>query len=152
MVSASIEILVKKVKTQDVQEWTRLRHKLWPGTKQSHASEVRALVGKPGFVAFIAWQGHQPIGFSEAMVRPFANGCRERPVAFLEGLWVDSNFRQKGVGRKLVNAVEDWAIKKGFRELGSDAYLHASASHRAHLAYGFKEMERVVYFRKSLSK
>lgn len=147
-----MEILIEKVKSQDLEDWIILRCKLWPGPRQRHFSEVKEFLGKRGFVAYMAWDGRQAIGFSEAMVRAFANGCRESPVAFLEGLWVDPKFRRKGVGRKLVNAVETWARKKGFRELGSDAYLHATGSHKAHVAYGFKEMERVVYFRKSLSR
>jgi aminoglycoside 6'-N-acetyltransferase I len=71
-------------------------------------------------------------------------------VPFLEGLWVDPKFRHRGVGRQLVRAVEAWARRKGFRELGSDAYLSNALSHRAHRAYGFRETERVIYFRKIL--
>ena len=115
-----------------------------------HLKDMQDLFGRRGFICLIAWAGKQPIGFSEAMIRPFANGCNDRPVAFLEGLWVEPKYRRQNVGRRLVQAVEAWAIRKGFRELGSDAYLTARESHKAHRAYGFRETERVVYFRKRL--
>jgi aminoglycoside 6'-N-acetyltransferase I len=83
-------------------------------------------------------------------VRAFANGCDSSPVPFLEGLWVDSAFRRQKIGQALVRAIEEWAVRRGFRELGSDAYLSARISHLAHRAYGFTETERVVYFKKKL--
>ena len=144
-------MLVKRAARQDHGVWVVLRRKLWPGPKQMHAAEVREFSSKRNFICFIAWDGNKkPVGFTEASIRPFANGCKERPVPFLEGLWVDPRFRGRKIGRQLVAAVVSWAIERGFREIGSDALICNKVSHNAHLAYGFEETERVVYFRKSL--
>ncbi|MDZ4677757.1 MAG: GNAT family N-acetyltransferase [Oligoflexia bacterium] len=144
--------IIHKVIKLDIPQWLFLRRKLWPGPRKMHLQDMEKLFGKRGFVCFLAWHGDQAVGFAEAMIRPFANGCHDRPVPFLEGLWVESKFRRKNVGRQLVAAVEEWAKKKGFCELGSDAYIAAHVSHQAHRAYGFNETERVVYFRKSLRR
>ncbi len=94
--------------------------------------------------------GHS-LGFAEVYVRDFANGCESQPVPFLEGIWVDRSQRRHGLGRQLIETIEAWARSKGFKELGSDAELHTTLSHRAHAGWGFEETERDVYFRKTLT-
>jgi aminoglycoside 6'-N-acetyltransferase I len=146
-----MNVLVKRAARQDHDLWVVLRRRLWPGPKKMHAAEVREFSSRRNFICFIAWdRDKKPVGFAEASIRPFANGCMERPVPFLEGLWVDPKFRGRKIGRQLIAAVESWAIKRGFREIGSDALVSNQVSHKAHVAYGFEETERVVYFRKSL--
>jgi len=98
----------------------------------------------------LAWEGRKPIGFSEAMIRPYAKWMRRATRSVFRGLWVDPSHRRKGLGRELVDAIEVWASRRGFLELGSDAHMTANISHKAHRAYGFRETERVVYFRKLL--
>ena len=89
-------------------------------------------------------------GFAEVATRPYVDGCRTSPVAFLEGWYVDPDCRGTGVGRALVDAVEAWARGRGLEELGSDALLSNEPSHRAHQRLGFIEVERAVRYRKSL--
>jgi aminoglycoside 6'-N-acetyltransferase I len=81
-------------------------------------------------------------------IRKAANGCDSRPVAFLEGIWVKPEYRRQGAASRLVQYAEAFLAGRGFRELGSDALIDNRASHAAHLAWGFSETERVIYFRK----
>jgi aminoglycoside 6'-N-acetyltransferase I len=146
-----MNVLIKRAGTQDHGVWVILRRQLWSGSKKMHAAEVRDFSSKRNFICFIAWdEDKKAVGFTEASIRPFANGCKERPVPFLEGLWVDPRFRGRNIGKQLVSAVESWAIRRSFREIGSDALISNKVSHKAHAAYGFEETERVVYFRKCL--
>jgi aminoglycoside 6'-N-acetyltransferase I len=87
------------------------------------------------------------VGFAEIAVRKYANGCDTRPVAFLEGVWVKPQFRRQGIGARLIAHAETLLA---FRELGSDTWIDDCPSQAAHLAWGFFETERVVYFRKIL--
>ena len=89
-------------------------------------------------------------GFAEVATRPYIDGCRTSPVAFLEGWYVDPDRRGAGVGRVLVDAVEAWARAPGLEELGSDARVSNEPSHRAHQRLGFIEVERAVRYRKPL--
>jgi aminoglycoside 6'-N-acetyltransferase I len=94
----------------------------------------------------------KPSGFAEATLRTdYVNGCETSPVAFLEGIYVESWARRQGVARELVAEVERWALGLGCREFASDALLENEASHRMHRGLGFVETERVVYFRKDLA-
>lgn len=56
--------------------------------------------------------------------------------------------RRRGVARELTAAVEEWAASLGCRELASDADLDNLGSQSMHLALGFEETERAVFFRK----
>ena len=89
-------------------------------------------------------------GFVEAGSRPYAEGCDTSPVGYVEAWWVDDDLRRQGYGRALLQAAEDWARSQGYSEMASDALLDNVASHRAHEASGYSEVERIVTFRKSL--
>jgi aminoglycoside 6'-N-acetyltransferase I len=127
---------------------------LWPETtSQEHRSEVEALMGQPQrAIAFLARTAEgSAIGFAEAMLRhDYVNGCATSPVAFLEGIYVHPDHRRLGAARLLCEAVQDWGAGLGCSELASDADLGNLGSQRMHMALGFEETERVVYFRKAL--
>ena len=72
-------------------------------------------------------------------------------VAFLEGVYIVPEARRKGIAASLIATISEWAQSIGCKELASDALLENEASHALHLALGFKETERVIFFRKSLS-
>jgi aminoglycoside 6'-N-acetyltransferase I len=135
--------------------WIDFRALLWPeSTRATHHDEVaRLLEARTPVVALLAFVADQPVGFAEARLRSDpVNGCETSPVAFLEGLWVASPYRRRGVARRLIAAVEDWARGIGCAELASDAVIDNVVSHAVHRATGFEETERVVYFRKRLAE
>jgi len=134
--------------------WSSLRAALWPeaaGTE--HALEIRQLLQRPDRMhAVLAVDaGGAVVGFAEAGLRiDPVNGTHGSPVGFLEGIYVLPGSRRQGIGRALVDAVERWTLSLGCFELASDALLDNRAGHAAHIAYGFEETERVVYFSKRL--
>jgi aminoglycoside 6'-N-acetyltransferase I len=139
--------------------WARMRAALWPDdTLEGHAralDEMLAAVNPKGYWAFgfIAETADGiPAGFAEVAIRNYANGCESQPVPFLEGIWVEPLFRRQGAGAQLMAHVETFLTARGFREIGSDAFIDNDASHAAHRAWGFAETERIVYFRKALGE
>jgi len=94
-----------------------------------------------------------PRGFAEASIRSdYVNGAASSPVAFLEGIFVEPQARQIGIARQLVEEISAWARDQGLSELASDADLANTISHAVHSALGFKETERVVFFRMDLDE
>jgi aminoglycoside 6'-N-acetyltransferase I len=91
-----------------------------------------------------------PIGFVELSIRPHAVGCTSDRVAFVEGWYVEDEYRRRGVGAALIRGAEEWGRSNKCTELGSDTQLWNQSSIDAHKALGFEEVERVVAFRKSL--
>jgi phosphinothricin acetyltransferase len=134
--------------------WLELRRALWPeGDEQAHRGEMAAFLAQPErYGQFMAYGADgAATGFAEASIRAdYVNGTESSPVAFLEGLYVAPGARGQGIARSLVAAVERWAGGRGCDELASDALVDNDASHAMHLALGFEETERVVYFRKRI--
>jgi aminoglycoside 6'-N-acetyltransferase I len=143
---------IRQGTTDDAAEWAPLRQSLWPDEDavQLAADIEQMLAG--GAVAFLAFDNEgAAIAFAEAALRhDYVNGTESSPVGFLEGWYVAPQWRGKGVGRALVAAVEGWVRDQGCQEFASDALLDNAASLAAHVACGFEETERVVYFRKRL--
>jgi aminoglycoside 6'-N-acetyltransferase I len=136
--------------------WLALRQALWPHCpREEHLAEMTSFIASPErYVQYVAYtRSGQAVGFAEASVRTdYVNGTTTSPVAFLEGLYVLPEARRNGIAKSLVSAVSDWALSVGCRELASDASLENLISQTVHRALGFEETERVVFFRKSLSR
>jgi len=47
-------------------------------------------------------------------------GTTESPIPYLEGCYVDPEFRGKGIGKSLIKAAENFALTMDFKELASD--------------------------------
>ncbi|MGB3718803.1 MAG: N-acetyltransferase [Proteobacteria bacterium] len=147
----SSSFLVRPAERRDLANWAQMRAELWPcSSRQEHLAELEEGSKSTSFRGWVALSDDRCIGFAEAYIRPFANGCDSRPVVFLEGIWVGPDFRRFGVGRALVESVAEWARAQGIYELGSDAELTNTLSQTCHLKWGFEETERVVYYRMKL--
>lgn len=143
---------VREMKDADRSAWIGMRAALWPDdSRDAHAEAIGEFVNSQDNWALIAeMQNGDAAGFAEIAIRKYANGCDTRPVPFLEGIWVNPKFRRCGIGASLIRHAEALLIARGFREIGSDTQIDNRPSQAAHLAWGFSETERVVYFRKIL--
>jgi aminoglycoside 6'-N-acetyltransferase I len=127
--------------------------------------EMPESVHAPSIDAFLAGEPHESLlpsavfvleradgrlaGFLELSVRNYAEHCAGS-TPYVESWYVDSDVRQQGLGRALMQAAEDWARGMGYPEMASDAVLENELSHLAHNAVGFTEVQRIVVFRKPL--
>lgn len=137
----------------DDKEWLRLRSALWPGlSPETHRNEMASWRAHPDAVVFVAVRPDNAglAGFAEVGTRSVADGCETSPVAYLEGWYVDTDMRRRGVGAALIQAAETWAREQSFREFASDAELDNIESQQAHVALGFLEVGRSVLYRKKL--
>ena len=146
-------VQVRPVQPEDRDQWARMRRALFPDFDPPEIDDYFKTGRFDGFEqceVFVAGDGENLVGFAEASARPYADGCKTTPVAYLEAWYVDPGARAKGVGAMLVAAVEDWGRKKGFKEIASDADIHNHLSQKAHAALGFVETDRIVCFAKKL--
>lgn len=146
----------RPVEPRDRDEWLRMRTTLY---RDSTAAEVDAWFENAdrggtvdvGVAVLVVDRGDGRLaGFVEIGLRSYAEGCTSSPVAFLEGWYVDPDVRRQGVGRRLVEAAESWARKRGLAEIASDTELENAASLAAHVALGYREVERQICFLKAL--
>ena len=144
------EIALRGLGPQDHPAWAGLRHALWPHHPVDELLADLAGMHGEAFENIGAFAGTELVGFAEAEIRPYGDGCDTAPVAWLEGIYVAPLWRRQGIGRRLVEAVADWGRSQGMSELGSDAYLDNLQSRLSHALWGFEETKRVVMFRRRL--
>jgi aminoglycoside 6'-N-acetyltransferase I len=146
--------IIRQMQAADRSAWIAMRLALWPPhSREEHAEWIEEILRSATAWGFMAESATGvPAGFAEIAVRAYANGCETRPVPFLEGIWVEPELRRQGIGKRLLAHAEAVLAARGFRELGSDSEIDNHASHAAHRSWGFSETERVVYFRKPLSR
>lgn len=150
------KLVIRLVDSADSAEWLRLRNALWPDEKADNAVQVER---------FLACYPRQPLemlhevfvcerpegglcGMLEVSIRTTAPGCATNHIGYLEGWYVDADWRGRGVGRALVEQAEAWARAQGSTEMASDTTPDYPTSPAAHAALGYVETER--YFRKEL--
>lgn len=147
-------ILIRLVETRDESEWMRMRAALWPDmTASRNRQETATYRSSWDCAVIVADRGDGRLGgFLEAGSRPHADGCESAPVGYIEGWYVDPDLRRRGVGRKLVEAAENWAMNQGYSEMGSDCHMENDVSFKSHLSLGYQEAERLIHFCKRLKR
>ena len=124
-----------------------MRVRLWPDEDPEELAGELADIRE---TVFVAEDDGSLIGFIEIGVRSYAEGGPVGPAAYVEGLWVEPEYRRRGVARAMLTAAQDWARDRALSYLGSDALLDNELSHVWHRAVGFDEVQRLVIFGKRL--
>lgn len=143
---------VRPVQESDLQEWFRLRQMLWDElSEEEHHDEMLDIYAHTDSqLVLVAEREGRLVGFLEASIRPFVEDCHTDHVGYLEGWFVEREFRRYGIGSGLVRGAERWARKKGCTEMASDAEVGNDLSLEAHLKLGYAETSRLVHLRKDL--
>jgi aminoglycoside 6'-N-acetyltransferase I len=130
-------------------QWVLMGVALWPYHKKSEIEkEFSELFQSNKHTTFLCVDEHdKAIGFINLSLRyEHVQGATKSPVAYVEGIYVNPDFRKKGVAKDLVEQAEIWAKKKGCNELASDTELHNTISQKFHKNLGFKTAETIIHF------
>ena len=153
-----MHVHIRQAGPADRDQLAQLREALWPETPAAaHARELAPILASdtPGampLMNFVAETADGRLtGFVEVDLRSRADGCDPaRPVGYLEGWYVAEECRRSGVGRRLLQAAEDWARSHGCVEMASDTWIDNERSQSCHEALGFEVVDRCVHYRKAL--
>ena len=92
-----------------------------------------------------------PVGFAQCTLRTdYVEGTESSPVGYLEGVFVNAEYRGNGYAKELLLACENWAKNMSCTEFASDCELDNMASFKFHIAAGFDEANRIICFRKRI--
>ncbi len=147
------DVNIRPLSESDLGEWLRLRQSLWDeSSEDDHRSEMVDIIehSESQFVAVADIGGGELVGFLEASIRSHVEDCETDNVGYLEGWYVEHDYRQSGIGGRLVETAEQWARRKGCTEMASDAEVDNLVSLKAHLRLGYNETSRLVHLKKEL--
>lgn len=141
---------IKVVIKSDIEILAKLAKELW--TEQSLEElmiEFTELVASDNTYIVIKYIEDMAIGFAQCQLRnDYVEGTNTTPVGYLEGIYIKPEFRHNGYASELLKKCEIWIKNKGCVEFASDCELNNEQSLKFHLAYGFKEVNRVICFNK----
>jgi aminoglycoside 6'-N-acetyltransferase I len=144
---------IRPVHPAEYGTWLNFRNLLWPDSDPDElkAEQQEILDDKDQDVLVAVMPDGELVGFIEVSLRKWAEGCDTHPVGYIEGWFVAEPYRRSGVGRRLVEAAEAWAMSRGCSEMGSDAETWNEVSFQAHKALGYTDVMRLVCFSKILA-
>ncbi|MBE5804178.1 MAG: GNAT family N-acetyltransferase [Clostridiales bacterium] len=144
-------MIIRKAEPADSLTLAQLACEMWGQTPAEREPEFAELTSCDEAVCFLACEDGLSIGFAQCQLRhDYVEGTETSPVGFLEGVYVRPEHHRKGVARRLVAACEDWARSVGCTEFASDCEIDNTESLAFHLAIGFEEAGRTIWFNKKL--
>lgn len=149
-----IELTIRPLAESDLSEWLRLRQMLWDGSgEDDQKDEMLEIIDdlESQFVAVADIGGGRLVGFLEASIRSHVEDCDTDNVGYLEGWFVEDEYRKHGIGAGLVAQAETWARNRGCTEMASDAEVDNLISLAAHQKLGYSETSRLVHLKKELA-
>lgn len=72
-------------------------------------------------------------------------------MPLISGLIINSHNRRNGVGRKLVDAAEKWAIKAGLSKIYVRSNINRDESHTFYKKMGFSHKKTAHHYEKYIS-
>lgn len=136
---------------ENINQLTKLSLELWnDSTYDDEYTNWYSIVYSKTDFCLLAKKGLDYIGFIHISIRTdYVEGCENLSISYLEALYVNENFRNMGLAKKLLEKAELWAKSKGITQMASDTQLDNDASKSFHLKTGFNEINRIVCYVKN---
>lgn len=144
--------MIRRAKVEDARIVAELAIKMWDShTIEELGQDFENIIANKESAVFIYLVDNQSVGFAQCQLRhDYVEGTESSPVGYLEGIFVEEEFRHKGYAKQLLKECEKWAKEQGCTEFASDCELGNDASLAFHTKMGFEEVNRVICFAKRL--
>lgn len=144
--------MIRQANHEDSFMVAQLAAQLWTSqTTEEFKEEFDVLLDRSDAAVFLCLAEDKPVGFAQCQLRyDYVEGTETSPVGYLEGVFVEEEYRNQGYAAKLLAACEQWAKDKGCTEFASDCELENTQSFAFHLRCGFQEANRIICFTKKL--
>ncbi|MBQ7954882.1 MAG: GNAT family N-acetyltransferase [Lachnospiraceae bacterium] len=145
-------ITISRATVKDAHDIAKMAIQMWEeNTIDGLAEEFKEMIEEAEGVVFLAKVDGQAAGFAQCQLRhDYVEGTDSSPVGYLEGIFVQEEYRGCGIAKHLLQECEKWAVKQGCTEFASDCELTNSESLKFHMSMGFEEANRIICFTKRL--
>jgi GNAT superfamily N-acetyltransferase len=101
-------------------------------------TERLAVIGhRPDFATFVASVAGRTVGFVGACIEP--SYTHDRPNGRIIALVVSTDFRNRGIGRRLVAIAEDWLEAQGVESIIVNSGVHRTHAHAFYAEAGYEQ-------------
>jgi aminoglycoside 6'-N-acetyltransferase I len=144
----TIEILSK----DNLEALIKLVLELWTDCSYDEEFEnYNNIISSEKDICYLAKVQEKYVAFILLSIRTdYVEGATQMPVAYIEGIYVKSDYQKQGIAKKMIAIAEDWTKLKGLNQLASDTNISNYESINFHKKVGFEEVSRVVCFVKNL--
>lgn len=144
--------MIERAMPKDAAIIAKMAVKMWENhTIDELTIKFEGILDAEDSAIFICFVDSQAIGFAQCQLRhDYVEGTESSPVGYLEGIFVEPEYRHKGYAKVLLSKCEEWAKEQGCLEFASDCELDNSNSFAFHMNMGFSEANRIICFIKSL--
>ncbi len=147
-----MQAIIRKATSGDARTVAGLAIKMWKShTIEELTEEFSDYISQGNCVAVLAMLDDCAIGFAQCGLRhDYVEGTDTSPVGYLEGIFVEEDYRKNGLAEDMLDACQKWAKEQGCTEFASDCELVNEDSLKFHLKMGFEEANRIICFKKKL--
>jgi aminoglycoside 6'-N-acetyltransferase I len=144
--------MIVKATSKDSLELAKMAIKMWTEHSLTElAKEFEDIIEYKEAAIFMLMVDNQAVGFAQCQLRhDYVEGTDTSPVGYLEGIFIEQEFRHRGYAKELLAKCEEWAREKGCTEFASDCESDNDESLKFHLNTGFTEVNRIICFKKQL--
>lgn len=105
---------------------------------------LEKIIRGPNSIVFVAQEGEKIVGFVHAYVENSANISILVPRRFgvIQDLVVEEGFREKGIGKKLMDKAEEWILEKGASLIELNVWEFNTTAQRFYENRGFETISR----------
>lgn len=144
--------MIVKATSKDSLALAKIAIKMWSEHSLDElAKEFEETIDCEESAIFMLMVDNQAVGFAQCQLRhDYVEGTDSSPVGYLEGIFLEQEFRHRGNAKKLLAQCEEWAKNKGCTEFASDCESDNDESLKFHINMGFTEVNRIICFKKQL--
>ncbi|TKX32467.1 aminoglycoside 6'-N-acetyltransferase [Campylobacter aviculae] len=145
------DLKIYQAKINDLEKVLSLSSLLFKKNIVELRLEFENILKNSKYAVFLLELNNLCVGFAYVCVRnDYVEGTFSSPVGYLEGIYMQKNYRKKSYAKKLLAYCENWILNQGIDEIASDCELNNIQSFNFHLHCGFKEVSKIICFTKKL--
>jgi N-acetylglutamate synthase-like GNAT family acetyltransferase len=143
-----MELQLRKMTIEDVHDVQRLSEQLGYSLSEVQIeTNIKEVAASQNHAAFVAIYDQKIVGWVYAFR---ALLIESKPFIEIGGLVVDENYRNKGIGKTLVEKIKEWASKKAINELRVRSNILRNEAYKFYLTNGFNEIKQQKVFQMHL--
>ena len=143
-----MDALIRPAQERDAAEIARLASQLgYPATEAKIRSRLQRLLTSSNDLVLVAESESRAVGWIHGVLSQLLESEFRVEIG---GLIVDEKFQRRGIGRKLVQRIEEWANERGAREVSVRCRTTRLEAHKFYESLGFSAAKTQIAFRKQL--